>query len=316
MPISISEQLRGILPALPTPLTASGEVDVQGLEKLVDYVVRAGVHGLWVLGSTSEFPALSSADRKLVVEVTLNSAKGRVPAIVGAIDNDPRKIIANAEAAQSAGAAACFMTLPFYFIVDQQEAIRHVLEVAEAVPLPVVLYDNPPSTGIKLTVETLLEMSECPNLIALKDSTCDFVRFQNFLVTTRKKRPFKVFQGIDQLVAASLMMGADGAIAALASVAPSLFVKIYQAATANELTNLINLQSQLLRLCKLYAIGGEWTDGAFFMGMKAALQVLGICGRTVSRPFRAMPEEKMKEVEKLLQECGISGVAGQEDARA
>ena len=234
-----------------------------------------------------------SADRKLVVEVTLNCAKGRLPAIVGAIDNDPRKIIANAEAAQSAGAAACFMTLPFYFTVDQREAIRHVREIAEAVPLPVVLYDNPPSTGIKLTAETLLEMSECPNLIALKDSSCDFVRFQNSLVVMRKKRTFKIFQGIDQLVGASLLMGGDGAIAALASIAPTLFVKMYQAARANELTNLINLQNRLLQLCKLYAIGGEWTDGAFFMGMKAALQVLGICGRTVSRPFREMPEEKM-----------------------
>ncbi len=102
------------------------------------------------------------------------------------------------------------------------------------------------------------------------------------------------------------MMGGDGAIAALASVAPTLFVKIYQAARAKEVTNLINLQNRLLQLCKLYAIGGEWTDGAFFMGMKAALQVLGICGRTVSRPFREMPEEKMNEVEKLLQECEIS----------
>jgi 4-hydroxy-tetrahydrodipicolinate synthase len=305
MTISIGEPLHGIFPALPTPLTVSGEVDVPGLEKLVDYVIRAGVHGLWVLGSTSEFPALSSAERKLVLEVTVSRAKGQIPVVAGVIDNDARKIITNAEAAQSAGAAACFMTLPFYFIVDQREAIRYVREIAEAAPLPVVLYDNPPSTGIKLTAETLLEMAECPNLIALKDSTCDFVRFQNFLVTIKKKRPFKVLQGIDQLVAASLMMGADGIIAALASVAPALFVNIYQAARANDLTNLIILQSQLLQLCRVYAIGGEWTDGAFFMGMKAALQVLGICGRTVSTPFRAMPDEKMKEVEKLLQECKI-----------
>jgi 4-hydroxy-tetrahydrodipicolinate synthase len=287
----------------------SGEVDVPGLERLVDYVIGAGVHGLWVLGSTSEFPALSSAERKLVLEVALGRAQGRVPVFAGVIDNDARKIIANAEAAQSAGAAACFLTLPFYFIVNQPEAISYVREIANAAPLPVILYDNPPSTGIKLTAETLLEMAECPNLIALKDSTCDFVRFQNLLLTIRKKRSFKVLQGIDQLVAASLMLGADGIIAALASVAPALFVNMYQAARANDFTNLIILQSQLMQLCRLYAIGGDWTDGAFFMGMKAALQVLGICGRTVSKPFRALPDEKMDEVEKLLQECKISRVA-------
>lgn len=316
MPISIQESMGGIFPALPTPLTASGGVDVQGLEKLVDYVIRAGVHGLWVLGSTSEFPALSSADRKLVVEVALNRAKSRIPVIVGAIDNDSKQIVANAEGARAAGAAACFMTLPFYFTVDQREAIRHVRDIAERVPLPLILYDNPPSTGIKLTAETLLEMSECPNLIAFKDSSSDFVRFQNSLVMMKKKRTFKILQGIDQLVGASLMMGADGAIVALASVAPALFVKLYNAAKAKDLANLISLQNQVLQLCKLYSIGGDWTDGAFFAGMKSALQVLGISGRTVSRPFEEMPKEKMAEVERLLQQCGISGAMGQEGARA
>jgi dihydrodipicolinate synthase/N-acetylneuraminate lyase len=310
MATSNYEHLGGIFPALPTPMTASGEVDVQGLEKLVDHVVRGGVHGLWVLGSTSEFPALSAADRKLVIEVTLSCAKGRVPAIVGATDNDPRTIIANAKAAQSAGAAACFMTLPYYFIVDQQEAIRHVRQIAAESPLPVFLYDNPPSTGIRLSAETLLEMSECPNLIGLKDSSCDFVRFQNSLVMMRKKRPFKIFQGIDQLAGVSLMLGADGGILALASVAPTLFVRLYNAARANDLENLIALSHQVLQLCRLYQVAGDWTDGAFFMGMKAALQVLGISGRVVSRPFHEMPEDKMAEVEKLLQQCGASGVAG------
>ena len=229
MSTSVNNKLSGIYPALPTPLNANGAVDERGLEKLVDYVIKGGVHGLWVLGSTSEFPALSPADRERVLDVAVGRANERVPVIVGVTDNSARKIISNAQAAQSAGAAACFMTLPFYFIVDQQEAIRHVRETAEAVTLPLILYDNPPSTGIKLTLETLLAMSEIPNLIALKDSSCDFVRFQNSLVSLREKRPFKLLQGIDQLLAASLMMGADGAVAALASIAPDLFAKMYQA---------------------------------------------------------------------------------------
>src|SRR5215472_15652972 len=118
MPLPLFEHLCGIFPALPTPMKADGQVDVRGLEMLVDHVVQGGIHGLWVLGSTSEFPALSAADRKLVTDVTVSRAGGRVPVIIGAIDNDVRKILANAEAAHSAGAAACFITLPFYFILD------------------------------------------------------------------------------------------------------------------------------------------------------------------------------------------------------
>jgi 4-hydroxy-tetrahydrodipicolinate synthase len=306
MPNKIAEELGGILPALPTPMTSGGDVDVKGLERLVDHVIRGGVHALWVLGSTSEFPALSAEARKLVVDVASNGAKNRVPFMVGVIDNDPKKIIANAAAAQSAGAAACFLTLPYYFIVDQREAIRYIREIAQEAPLPVILYDNPPSTGIKLTAETLAEMTNSPNLIALKDSGSDFVRFQNLLVMMRKKRPFKILQGIDQLVASSLLMGADGAIVALASVAPALFTNLYKAARAGDLSRVLSLQKQVLQLCQLYSLSADLTDGAFFAGMKAALEVLGISGRTVSRPFDPMPQEKMPAVEALLRSCEVS----------
>lgn len=304
MPLSTAEQISGILPALPTPMTPKGEVDVKGLDRLVEHVIHGGVHGLWVLGSTSEFPVLAPEERRVVVETAFQTAKGRVPIMVGVIDNDPRKIIANAVAAKSAGATACFLTLPYYFIVDQQEAVRQIREIAAESPLPVILYDNPPSTGIKLTVETLAAMSESPNLMGLKDSTCDFIRFQNSLVTLRKQRPFKILQGIDQLVAASLLMGADGAVVALGSIAPALFVSLYDAARKGDLPQVMILQATVLRLCKLYSIAAELTDGAFFAGMKAALEVLGIGGRTVSRPFCEMPKEKMPEVEALLRECG------------
>jgi 4-hydroxy-tetrahydrodipicolinate synthase len=304
MPLSTAHQIAGILPALPTPMTAGGEVDAKGLERLIEHVIRGGVHALWVLGSTSEFPALSPEERKLVVDVAFQTAKGRVPIMVGVIDNDARKVVANAASAKSAGAAACFLTLPYYFIVDQREAVRHIREIAAESPLPVILYDNPPSTGIKLTVDTLAAMAEEPNLIGLKDSTCDFIRFQNSLVTLKKQRTFTILQGIDQLVAASLLMGADGAIVALGSIAPKLFVDLYQAAKSGDLPKVMTLQARVLRLCRLYSIAADLTDGAFFAGMKAALEVLGIGGRSVSRPLYEMPKEKMPEVEALLEECG------------
>ena len=310
MPLPLVEYLGGIFPALPTPMKPCGEVDARGLEKLVEYVIQGGVDGLWVLGSTSEVPALSAADRKLITDVTLSCAGGRIPVIMGAIDNDVRKVIANAEAAHSAGAAACFITLPFYFILDQPEAIRFVREIAQNAPLPIVLYDNPPSTQVRLTVETLLEMSESRNLIAFKDSSSDFVRFQNSLLLMGNERSLKIFQGIDQLVAASLMMGGDGAIVALASVAPRLFVKLYKAAKAHELITSIDLQQQILDLCTLYSLAGPSTDGAFFAGVKAALEVLGICGRTVSQPFQEMPKNKMTDVERLLRRCEPSFSGG------
>jgi len=312
---SIAETLYGVIPALPTPLTQNREVDVQGLETLIRHVLDGGVHGLWVLGSTGEFATLSPEERRLIVEVTVKEARGRVPVIVGLGANDIRKVISNAEEAQLIGADACFLLLPFYFVVNAQEAVRYFQEIADAVPLPVILYDNPFTTKVRLDTNAFLELSDHPKIIAVKDSSSDFIRFQNLIVNLREKTSWRLLQGDERLVGSSLLWGADGCVVALASIAPTLFVELYETAKKGDGESTLALQRQVLSLCKLFELKGEATDGAFFAGMKAALQVLGICGRAVSSPFSAMPENKMAAVEKILQHCQLAPSAGGEETK-
>lgn len=295
-----SQRIRGVLSALPTPLTDDGKVDVQGLERLVAHVIDGGVHGLWVLGSSGEFPALSPEERKMVIDVIVSVTARRVPVVVGLGSNDARAVIRSAEEAHCSGADACFVVLPYYFVADPEEAVGLFSFFAHTSPLPLILYDNPFSTKTKLDAASYLQLADCPNIVALKDSSSDFVRFEHLLIALREKTSWKLLQGDERLVGASILLGSDGTVAALASVAPRLFVKLYEAAAAGNVETAWSLQKKAIALGKLFELKGQPTDGAFFAGMKAGLQVLGICGGQVSRPFSPMPAEKMPAVEELL----------------
>jgi 4-hydroxy-tetrahydrodipicolinate synthase len=296
-------KIEGVIPALPTPLTANGQLDEIGLAKLVQHVLAGGVHGLWVLGSTSEFPSLNPNQRSRIVEICVQQAEGRVPIIVGVGDLDERAMIKNSEEVERAGASACFATLPYYYTLDSAESVLYLHRIASAVSLPFVFYDNPFSTNVRLGHDAMLEVASIPNLIAIKESSGDFRRFVEIAEIFAGRASAGLLQGIEQLACPSLLLGgACGAVLALASVVPHIFVELYKTALAGDVAQLRRLQRQVLRLCRLYEVKGAATDGAFFAGLKAALEVVVICARHTASPFADMPPEKMRDVEAILAE--------------
>jgi len=301
----MNDTMRGIFAALPTPLTTGGDVDAVGLHKLVNYVLAGGVNGLWVLGSTSEFPCLSEEERRVVLTTCIDAARGRVPVIVGVTSLDIRKVSRHAEEAGAAGADACFVVLPFYFTLDRVESVRYIRAVAESVPLPLLLYDNPFASGVRLDADTLLELTKLPNFIGIKDSSGDFSRFQKLVTKLNPSDSWCLLQGMEHLAAPSLVAGAHGAVLAMASIAPDLCAGLHAAVLQGDLSVVDKLHKRMLRLCQLYELTGGPTDGAFFAGVKAALEVLGICSRVLMPPFSPMPVEMMSDVEELLRHCEV-----------
>jgi dihydrodipicolinate synthase/N-acetylneuraminate lyase len=296
-------KIEGVIPALPTPFTSNGEIDEIGLAKLVQHVLAGGVLGLWVLGSTSEFPSLNRNQRDRIVEICVEKAEGRVPIIVGVGDLDDRVMMKNSEEAERAGASACFATLPYYYTLDSVESVQNLRRIASTVSLPFVFYDNPFSSNVRLGHDAMLEVASIPNLIAIKESSGDFRRFIEIGEIFAGGAPAGLLQGIEQLAAPSLLLGgACGAVLALASVVPQLFVELYKTALVGDAAQLRRLQRRVLRLCRLYEVKGAATDGAFFAGLKAALEVVGICARHTTSPFADMPPEKMRDVEAILAE--------------
>jgi 4-hydroxy-tetrahydrodipicolinate synthase len=292
-----------VIPALPTPFTSNGQLDEIGLSKLVQHVIAGGVHGLWVLGSTSEFPSLNGNQRDSIVNICVGKAEGQIPVIVGVGDLDERVIIKNSEKAQRAGASACFATLPYYYTLDSAESVQYLRRIASAVSLPFIFYDNPFSTNVRLDPGAMLEVASMPNVVAIKESSTDFRRFIEVAEALAGRAPASLLQGIEQLAGPSLLLGgAGGIVMALASVVPNLFVELYETALTGDVAQLRRLQRQILHLCRLYAVEGAATDGAFFAGLKAALEVVGICARHTAPPFTAMSLEKMIDVEAILAE--------------
>lgn len=300
----MTNPIGGIWPALPTPLTEEARLDEKGLQKLVRHVLDGGVRGLWALGSTAEFPALDERERRVIIDICKQEANGKVPVIVGITDLDFATILRRAEQAAGAGADACFATLPYYYTLDFGESVQYLKKLAKASPLPFVFYDNPFSTNVRFDAAGMLEIASIPNLVAIKDSAGDFRRFLEVTNSISNDSNCVLLQGLDQLVGPSLLLTeAPGAITALASIMPTLFVQLFHAAESNDLSGFKSNQKRVLALCRLYEVMGAPTDGAFFAGVKAALEVLGICGRQVAYPFEAMPADKMPEVEAVLASC-------------
>ena len=308
MATPLSGKINGVIPALPTPLTSDGRVDEQGLAKLINYVIDRGVHGIWVLGSSGEFPSLFPEERRQIIEVAVNTVKNasrQISVIAGLADNNVRSVIRYAEEAFSIGADACFTMLPFYFKLDPLAATAYFSDLAAASPLPLILYDNPSVTRVKLSLKHYCELLSSPNIIGLKDSSSDFIGFQDLILTLGPRCGWTFLQGDERLVGSSLLCGADGVVAALASIAPSLFVNLYECAVKRDVTGVLELQTKVSLLGKLLDLNGDMSDGMFFAGLKAALEALGISGRTVGKPFRSLSESEMTQVEKLLRDCGV-----------
>ncbi len=299
-----SVDVRGVLPALLTPLTSGYDVDVPALERLVDRVLAGGVHGLWLLGSTGEFTALSPVQRDHVIDVAVRGTAGRVPVIVGVADNNLRTVLASLDRAAELGANGAFVLLPFYFCVDEQEAEAYFDRIVRDSPLPILIYDNPACTRVKLPTQVLSRIAAQAGILGIKDSSGDFIRFEQFAASA-ESGGWRLLQGDERLAGASVLLGGHGLVAALANIAPRLFVDLYEAARGGDISRVKALQRRIHELLAVFEIKSGPTDGSFFAGLKAALQVMGIAGRTVSPPFAPMPDEKMDRVRELLVKCEI-----------
>jgi len=296
-------RIHGIIPGLPTPLTDDRRVDGPALQKLVRHVVDGGVHGLYLHGSISESVALNPEERREIVQICVDEVAGTIPVMVGIGNNDLRQVVANAEEAKALGADICSLVSPHYFILTEAEAIAFFEQTADYSPLPILIYNNAFSTNLKLSAKALVQLSAHPNIIGVKDSTADFILFQEFYFHLGHQPAWRLIVGDDRLVAAGLLMGGHGAVVAWANIYPELFVRLYDAARNGDIRTAFDLQKRICVLEKIFEVQGPATDGAFLSGVKAVLEIIGVGGRQVTAPFERIPDKLMPEIERLLKEC-------------
>jgi 4-hydroxy-tetrahydrodipicolinate synthase len=297
----LSARIRGIIPAIPTPLTREYEPDLPALRNIVRHVLAGGVHGLWVLGTGGEFPALDENQRQAVITTVVEEARGRVPVVAGTGHACTDMALRAARIAADAGADALFAIPPFYYFYEEQEIVQHVRAIARETPLPAILYNNPFNTKLGLSIGAVSVLSREADFIAVKDSTLNFDSFQALLRVVPRDGTFKMLQGDEMSLAAGLLMGADGAVMALPNIAPQLCVNLYDAVQAGEVKRARELQNDAASLFEIFSLPGRSGDSAFLAGQKAALEVMGLCERHLSKPFAPLRDEELEPIRGILE---------------
>jgi 4-hydroxy-tetrahydrodipicolinate synthase len=271
-------ELKGIYPAMATPLTPDEKVDKAGLRKLVHYLIDGGVHGIVVLGSTGEFPAMTDAMRQEVIETALEEIKGKVTVLIGCGEPGTKKTVEQVKMASKTKADGVLVALPYYFPLDQAAIIRHYETVADASSLPVVTYNFPQMTKLTMTPETMSKLAVHKNIIGVKDSSGDFIGMQRFIDSTAGSG-FVIMSGNPALGLAAYQMGAKGGIFAGGSLFPKQCVEGYNAFMKGDMEAAIAIQK---RLSLITLMGGFGPNAAV---IKFGLHRLGICGPTVTAPM-------------------------------
>jgi 4-hydroxy-tetrahydrodipicolinate synthase len=292
-------EIHGIIVPLLTPLQPDESLDEAGLERLIEHVIEGGVAAIFVVGTSGEFPALAPAVKERLVRATCAIVSGRVPVLAGVAEPGTRLAIAQAQRMAKLGIDGVVVTAPYYFLHPQNEISHHFSAVANAVDVPTIVYNIPQTVQTIVEPETIAELIQLSGIVGIKDSAGDMARFQEFLNLRVASSTFQVWQGAEALAAVSVVRGADGAVLGLANIAPRLCHDLYQAARDGDLVFAWAMHDKLM---KLFTIQNHQS---FLAGLKTAASHLGLCGRTVTAPFRPLDEAQAAQVRQTLIELSL-----------
>ncbi len=239
-------QLYGIMPPTTTPFTADGEVDETALRQQTRYMVRQGVHGLVVGGSTGEGHTLATDEVRRVVAGTIEAAEGKVPVVAGIIVDSTRQAIEKGKAVADLGIAALQVTPVHYlFRPDDDQMLQHFRAIAEGTGLPLFIYNVVPWSYLSPELLTRI-MAEVPGVIGVKQSAGDLKLFADLKIMAPKGK--RLFSAVDALIYPAITLGADGIITAMLSVVPGVYVEMWDAVKRGDHARALDLHERLLPL--------------------------------------------------------------------
>jgi dihydrodipicolinate synthase/N-acetylneuraminate lyase len=296
-----THSLTGIIVPLVTPLNDIDELDTAGLERLIEHVIAGGVTGIFILGTTGEFPSLSYRLRYQLIERTCQQVRGRVPVLVGITDTSFIESVNIANKAATEGAAAVVSAPPYYFAAGQPELVEYYQKLCERLPLPLYLYNMPVHTKTTLEPATVRKIAESKTVVGLKDSSGNAVYFSQLLHIMNDRPDFSLFVGPEEITAELVLAGARGGVNGGANLFPDLYVSMYKTAMAGDLARMRELQQAILMISsKLYTLGRY--GSSYLKGVKCTLSLMGICNDYLAEPFHRFRKEERERVRHSLQE--------------
>ncbi|PZO77422.1 MAG: dihydrodipicolinate synthase family protein [Mesorhizobium amorphae] len=298
----------GVVPPVVTPLNPDFSVDYASFTRTLEHLLDAGVHGLFVLGSTSEVVFHGEAERGRIIEHAVKVAAGKVPVMAGVIDPTTDRVIAHSKVAEAAGADSLVITAPFYTRTSQPEIGDHFRYIRDAVDLPIVAYDIPVCVHVKLERATTVALAREGVVIGLKDSSGDDGNLRYVLQDMADRPDFFAMTGSEIVVDSVLGMGAHGVVPGLGNVDPHGYVKLWNLAQAGDTAGARAEQERLMRLFEIVRISlGRTSPGSAGVGaFKAAMKSLGvIASHTMARPQRTLNADECAKVDGVLRDVGL-----------
>ncbi len=288
--------LRGSLVALITPFR-NGKVDEKAFQSFVDWQIKQGTHGLVPVGTTGESPTLSHAEHKRVVELCVEVAKGRRPVVAGTGSNSTEEAIDLTRHAKKAGADAALIVTPYYNKPTQEGLYLHFKAIAEAVDLPIIIYNIPPRCVIDMTVQTMARLAKLPNIVGVKDATNDLTRPTRTKLAIDKK--FCQLSGEDGTAVAYLAQGGDGCISVTGNVAPRMLADLHEAWQKGDVKTVQHINETLMPLHE--ALFCETSPAP----VKYAASLLGLSSDEVRLPLAPASETARQRVREAMTAAGL-----------
>ncbi|AVB15693.1 dihydrodipicolinate synthase [Pseudomonas amygdali pv. tabaci str. ATCC 11528] len=285
-------QFRGIIPALVTPFTADQQLDEQALRNLIENLLNAGVHGLFVLGTNGEFFTLSESEKLKIARITVEAAAGRVPVVVGTGAFATHEVIEMNKKMIDVGADALSIITPYFNAISQSELIKHYTAIADAAELPLMMYNIPAKTGMSIGIGAVATLSQHPQIKGIKDSAGNF----DALVQMMQYRSddFAVFAGTDSLIYWNLLAGGDGAIAATANAVPEVVMSIWNNFQSGNHEAARAAQEALRPLRDAFALG------TMPVVLKTATQLLNVPVGPCRAPVQPLDAAALEKLQNLL----------------
>jgi len=289
--------LSGIIPPMITPLSGRDQLDVAGLERLIEHILQGGVGGLFILGTTGEGPSLSYRLRAELVQRVCQQVNHRVPVLVGITDTAFVESVNVARSAAEAGADAVVLAPPYYLPEGQPELQEYLAHIVPELPLPLYIYNMPALTKVSFELETVKRAMDEPRIIGLKDSSGNMTYFHRAVGLIRQRPDWSLLMGPEEMLFDAVLAGGHGGVNGGANLFPALYVKLYESARTGDLARAHELHSLVMQVSSsIYGVGRH--SSAIIKGIKCALACQGICNDFMAEPFHRFRVEERARVQR------------------
>jgi 4-hydroxy-tetrahydrodipicolinate synthase len=290
-------RLQGSLVAIVTPMREDGALDLDAFRRLIDWHIDEGTDGIVVVGTTGESPTVDVEEHCLLIDTAVKHAAKRIPIIAGTGANSTREAITLARHAKKSGADMSLSVVPYYNKPTQEGLYRHFRAIAEAVDLPMILYNVPGRTVADMQTDTVLRLAEVKNIVGIKDATADLQRGAELL--RRKPVDFRVYSGDDGTALGLMLLGGDGVISVTANVTPRLMHEMCKRAIAGDAAGAREINDKLVGLhrhlfCEANPIPAKW-----------AVQQLGRIPGGIRLPLTPLSNTYQSQVREAMRQAGL-----------